>query len=286
MDMGCYRQLNGDHNIECRVIDGAGFRDSKTVSVTVNNNLDIQIISLFHNVPISGTVDIIAEVKLNGAIYNGDCSVQCLIGGGFWHTMSFLGDGEYLKIWNTKQYPNGGIGVCCKVTLNSGEYDTDIAGVTIDNPPSGDDGGGGCPYLSVYNGSEYVSEGLLNIHNLDGYDIHTLHLLQATPISQDHRYLLRLTEHPKTISHIDQVKLYGITANGTFIQLPLLSATHSALGDVRSLLLLSDDRKVTELGADHNNGVSESIDLEFQAIPGLKFEHFVFYIEGVNMIIK
>ncbi|MEJ2252280.1 MAG: S8 family serine peptidase, partial [Candidatus Lokiarchaeota archaeon] len=282
-------QLNGIHNVECRVIDGAGFSASDIVSVTVNNNLNIQITSLIHNIPVSGTVDIYADVKVNGAVYNGACTVQCEIGSRGWENMAFVGNGEYLTVWDTTQESNEGIPVSCKFTLLPGEYVIDTVGVTVDNPPSGGgggSGGGGCPYLSVYNGSEYVSEGLLNIHNLDGYDVHSLHLLQTTPSSQDHRYLLRLTEHPKTISHIDQVKLYGMTANGTFIQLPLLSAIHSSLGDVKFLLQHSDDRKVTELGANYNNGVSESIDLEFLAIPGLKFVSFVFYIEGVNQLIK
>lgn len=146
--------------------------------------------------------------------------------------------------------------------------------------------GGGCPILSVYNGDGYATEGLLNIHNPDGKDIVATHMLVNSPEAVNHRYLLRLTEHPKTISHIDQVQLFAQLRNGRLIRLPLLSAMHSAAGDITPQLRLSDDVRVTELGAENNNGVSEYIDLQFAASTGSAIAGFMFVIEGYNAMVK
>jgi len=91
-------------------------------------------------------------------------------------------------------------------------------------------GGGGCPILSVYDGEHYIEEGLLDIHAYE--DVITNHILTTTPQSVDGKYLLRLKEHNKTISHIDQVRLLATLKNGKKVLLPLLSATHSTNGDI------------------------------------------------------
>jgi hypothetical protein len=52
-------------------------------------------------------------------------------------------------------------------------------------------------------------------------------------------------------------------------------------------ILLSDEWKTCTLGADWNNGTSQSIDLKFQALPrNIKAIGFIFQIEGNNMIEK
>jgi hypothetical protein len=148
-------------------------------------------------------------------------------------------------------------------------------------------GGGGCPYFYVYNGQQYVNEGLLNIHNADGIDVTTNQYLITTPKAVRGTYQLRLVEHPQTISDIDQVKLYAILEDKTLIELPLVWARHSENGNVLPQLLFSDDWKTTTLGADHNGGTSQSIDLKFLALPqGFKVAGFLFVIEGNNMIVK
>ncbi|MEJ2252259.1 MAG: hypothetical protein P8Y97_21675, partial [Candidatus Lokiarchaeota archaeon] len=79
-------------------------------------------------------------------------------------------------------------------------------------------GGSGCPYLSVYDGSKYVNEGLLNIHDLNGIEITTNHTLITKPEPVNGQYLLKLTEYPKTISYIDHVQLQGrLGNNGTLV---------------------------------------------------------------------
>jgi len=151
---------------------------------------------------------------------------------------------------------------------------------------SGDGGGGGCPILSVYDETEYALEGLLDIHNPDGIDVIASHVLIHTPEPVEHRYLLRLTEHPQTYSHIDQVRLFAMLTNGTIVKLPLVSAVHSEDGNVKQKLLVSDDVRTVMLGENWNNGTSQYIDLKFVAPGEFEIETFTFIIEGHNAPLK
>jgi len=148
-------------------------------------------------------------------------------------------------------------------------------------------GGGGCPILYVYNGTEYICEGLLDIHNPEGVDVVFEHTLVSTPQRVHGAYLFRLVEHPQTHSYIDQVKLYAILEDKSIVELPLIRARHSEYGNVLPQLLFSDDWKTDTLGANLNNGTSQSIDLKFLALPpNVKIIGFVFQIEGNNIIAK
>jgi len=166
----------------------------------------------------------------------------------------------------------------------NGEDPPDHGGDPPPDDGGGGGGGGGCPILSVYDGNQYISEGLLNIHASE--DFIRWHRVHAMPESVGKRYLLRLTEHPQTISHIDQVRLFARLQDGRMIELPLTSAVHSAHGNVKQKLLISDDVRVDTLGAEHNNGVSEFIDLKFVAPPRLEIVECFFIIEGYNAISK
>ncbi len=53
-----------------------------------------------------------------------------------------------------------------------------------------------------------------------------------------------------------------------------------------SELKYSDDNRVDTLGAIHNNGTSEFIDIEFKSLPNQIFSGFTFIIEGHNYIVK
>jgi len=146
---------------------------------------------------------------------------------------------------------------------------------------------GACPYLYVYSGRGYVSEGLLDIHNPNGTDVVKEHTLIATPKPVKGAYQLRLVEHPQTHSYVDQVKFYAILEDKTTIELPLISAVHSEYGDVLPQLLFSDDSKTDMLGANLNNGTSQSIDLKFLAqAEDMKVIGFLFVIEGNNTSTK
>ena len=67
------------------------------------------------------------------------------------------------------------------------------------------------------------------------------------------------------------------------IELPLIWAWHSENGFVLPQLLFSDDWKSVMLGAEHNEGTSQSINLRFLALPpSFKVSDFLFVIEGNN----
>lgn len=149
-----------------------------------------------------------------------------------------------------------------------------------DSEPSG----GGCPILTVFDGTEYVDEGLLDIHSDD--DVERGFIIHSNPVPVGHTYRMRLTEHPQTISHIDKVQLFGRLNNGRVIELPLLSATHSTIGDVRNILRHSDDVRIDVLGANYNNGSSEYIDVRFLKLGDLDFVEYIFLIEGYNVVVK
>ncbi len=75
-------------------------------------------------------------------------------------------------------------------------------------------------------------------------------------------------------------------SNGLLVPLALKSAFHSSLGNVLPELKFSDDNRVDVLGAIHNNGTSEFIDIEFMSPPNQVFSGFTFIIEGHNYIVK
>ncbi|MDF1540378.1 MAG: hypothetical protein P1Q69_15895 [Candidatus Thorarchaeota archaeon] len=144
--------------------------------------------------------------------------------------------------------------------------------------------GGGCPILSVFDGNEYVDEGLLDIHS--EFDVEKGFTIHTSPVPVGNTYRMRLTEHPLTISHIDKVQLFGRLSNGKVMALPLISATHSAIGNVKQILHHSDDVRIDVLGAKFNGGTSEYIDLSFQKLGNLEFVEYIFLIEGYNVVSK
>lgn len=169
-----------------------------------------------------------------------------------------------------------------KGTFSNGEAYTNPIWVVYSNS-----GGGGCPFLQVWNGTDYVNEGLLDIHNAVAVDVTYEHTLMTVPVPVDGAYGFRLIEYPTTISDIDQVQLRAVLEDGTIEELPLQAAWHSEDGNVHNLLRKSDDRRAEEKGADHNGGVSQSIDLEFAALgPQAEAVGFIFTIEGYNPFYK
>lgn len=143
-------------------------------------------------------------------------------------------------------------------------------------------GGGGCPLLYVSDGSEYVYEGLLDIHDPQGNDIIREHTLTAKPERINNVFSLRLVEHPLTHSYIDQVKLFALLEDGKTVELPLISAVHSEYGNELRKLLFSDDVKT-------DTPANQAIELKFLApriLEKLNAIGLVFQIEGNNAVIK
>jgi len=147
--------------------------------------------------------------------------------------------------------------------------------------------GGGCPILYVLTNSGYVSEGLLDIHvDLGMDDAFAYRILDVKPLVIHNKIFLRLVEHPKTHSFIDQVKLYAVLKDYTVIEFPLIRVVHSEDGNVLPELLHSDDIYANTLGAELNNGTSQWIDLTFVLPHHLNVAYFVFEIEGHNYLVK
>lgn len=275
-------------------------------------------------VPATRTVNVVADFRILGYLYAeevGDVTLKINInlqrwnGYSFVHVKSwtaieyFLRWGERMILWSSNNIHFKGP----DITLTKGTYRFffnvygesmfgwfsqhsrdlyDPGKIYFDSigyqyeDGGGGGGGGGCPILSIFNGEEYIEEGLLDIHNPDGIDMIHHHTLLTNPVPINNRYYLRLTEHHITISHIDKVELWGELPNGEMKRLYLISAIHSELDQVRTELWFSDDKRVDLLGGDHTNGVSENIDLVFYMPKHANFDKFIFIIEGNNMIIK
>ena len=142
-------------------------------------------------------------------------------------------------------------------------------------------GGGGCPALFVWNSSDYVDYGVIDIHNPTGEDVIREVPVQAEDVSiNNYMARFRLREGwlglNSSESVIDQVKLYAVDDLGSRHLCPLMRAMHSRLGNVLLLLLASDDYRVQTL-------LLETIDLRF-IVPYQNIQSFVFVIEGCNIL--
>jgi len=142
-------------------------------------------------------------------------------------------------------------------------------------------GGGGCPALFVWNSSDYVDYGVINIHNPTGEDVIREVPVQAEDVGiNNYAAKFRLREGWPGLkfseSVIDQVKLYAVDNHGNRHLCPLISATHSRLGNVLPQLLASDDVRVQTL-------LLETIDLKF-IVPYRNIQSFTFVIEGCNIL--
>lgn len=178
-----------------------------------------------------------------------------------------------LKVWAR-------VGLTDPSTNPIGEY-IDMEPVLLRIYHSDGGNGGGCPTLFVWNGSNYVNFGVINIHNPTGEDV-----VKEVPIPSksvgvhNHKAYFRLREGWEGLnyshSEIDQVKLYAVI-NGNQYLCPLIKATHSEQGNVWLKLLRSDDRKVDIY-------LMETIDLKFAVpYPSQTIESFIFIIEGCNL---
>jgi hypothetical protein len=170
----------------------------------------------------------------------------------------------------------------CTVTDSNGLQTTDYWQVSVvAPPPPPPGGGGGCPNLLVWNGTGFVDEGVLNIHNLvnPDSDVTVYHNLTTTPTLNHHVCTIQLAEigagYIESHSWIDQVKLYAVDKFGTWHLCPLVSAVNSRDGNVKKLLMFDDDTWTQTFKGDY-------INLKFM-VPNLHgITGFVFMIDGHN----
>jgi subtilisin len=251
------------------LVNAYGALDAENPAVSITNPYSFDV---------SGIVSIIASATDN---YRVD-KVQFKIDSESWHIDNDGEDG-WSWFWDTTNYNNGLHTIKCRAYDARGNWAQIQKTVNVDNSGGG---GGGCPILSVYNGTEFIEEGLLNIHNPDDNDVVAIHELVTEPYFANKQCFLRLTEHFLTISHIDKVELYDQNSEGLLEPIVLKSALHSSLGNVLNKLKFSDDNRVEILGAIHNNGTSEYIDLKFKLTSEELFSGFIFIIEGYNILEK
>jgi hypothetical protein len=145
----------------------------------------------------------------------------------------------------------------------------------------GSGGGEPCPTLFVWDGNDYVDYGVIDIHDPSGEDMVREVPVQSEDVDiSNYKARFRLREGWEGLnfseSVIDQVKLYAVDNDGNRYLCPLISATHSNLGNVLPQLRKSDDVKAQML-------LLETIDLTF-IMPYQNVQGFTFIIEGCNMI--
>lgn len=153
--------------------------------------------------------------------------------------------------------------------------DSRIEWRSIEVPNISGGGGDPCPILHVYDGENYVEEGLLDIHNPEKFDVIHRRMLITDPEPVSNKVFLCLVEHPQTHSYIDNVKLYVIDEDDDMTELRLVKAVHSEYGNILPELVSSDDVRTDTEG-------NETIDLAFQLNPNISAKDFIFVIEGYN----
>jgi len=136
-------------------------------------------------------------------------------------------------------------------------------------------GGGGCPTLFVWNGTDYTEEGILDIHAES--DVTVQHEIQNSLVLENGVYKLQLRELDEHTSHIDQVKLYAVDYQGKWNLCPLTYAYHNELGKVKTILQFDDEIRV-------DLEPTETIELKFSpSISYSKTAYFIFEINGYNV---
>lgn len=139
---------------------------------------------------------------------------------------------------------------------------------------------GGCPTLLVWNGSDYVDYGVIDIHDVENDVVREVHV-QAEDVSvAGHKVKFTLREGWEGLNYshslIDQVKLYAVDSEGNRYLCPLMKAEHSEQGKVLLKLLFSDDYRI-------DTYLMDTIDLAFKVpYPAETIENFTFIIEGHN----
>jgi hypothetical protein len=149
------------------------------------------------------------------------------------------------------------------------------------------DGGGGwesCPLLFAWNGTNYVSYGVVDIHDPSGEDMVRNISLLKQDVGIDSEYLARFTLVEGfaglnfSESVIDQMRLYALDSFGHVLPCPLISANHGRLGNVLFNLTLSDNRKVRLF-------LMETLDLTFiMPYPQQYIQGYTLKIEGCNQL--
>jgi len=129
--------------------------------------------------------------------------------------------------------------------------------------------------LYVWNGTDYVEEGFLDIHAQT--DVTVQHEIENTLALENGVYNLQLRKLDNFTSHIDQVKLYAVDGEGEWHLCQLIYAYHNELGKIKQTLRFDDSNRV-------DLKPTENISLKFA--PPISYDktaYFTFEINGYNM---
>ena len=115
-------------------------------------------------------------------------------------------------------------------------------------------GGGGCPYVHVWNGDEYVIDNnILPMAELsDGADVEDYYKLEQTLVPQTGKYQLLISEFESEHSYLDQIKLLAVDHD---------SEVNIAVAPDGEILTYKNP--VAPLSAVDNNGTNRLDDISF-----------------------
>ena len=221
-----------------------------------------------------------AGYKFAGYFYQAALKAGCSINAAL--------DEAAFKVWNVDSFSDsvfcngfvaGGVNTSMVVYGDGNlEIGAAVSTPSLPSPPpepgGGPQGSGECPTLFAWNGTDYVSEGVLPIHAES--DITVQHTIQNTLALENGVYRLELRELDNFTSHLDQVRLYAVDDQGEWHLSPLLCAYLSELGWVTWKLRFDDDNRV-------DMTPTQTIALRFApSIPSSETAYFVFEVNGHN----
>jgi len=252
-------------NAENAVIEAINRRDDDPPSVNIISPTS----SLVHD-----TVLIKASADDNVGVHY----VQCKIGSGPW-----MDDysSPYQWDWDTTPYDNGEqVTIRCKAWDETGNSNEATKTVTVLNGGSG--GGSQCPNLLIWDGTAFVDEGVLPIHDEENpeLDVIYIHEIETNPyLTLSNKYTMKLSEISEDYnfsqSFINEVQLFAQKTDSLWVNCNLTSAYHSTKGNVKNLIKKDDDKRVEIIKG-------EDITLEFSG--GENYIQYLFVLVGHNFL--
>lgn len=196
---------------------------------------------------------------------------------------------RWLQDWNVEPDTHYGLKVWASVDLplNNplGVNYINLSPVTLKIIPSG--GGGGCPYISTWNGEEYVVDNnLLGYSEVcNGSDVEDYYRLEQSLVPEKGKYQLQLSEFEQEHSYLDQARLLAVDHE---------SDVNVAVSPTNEILTYRDPHQPVSCVDNHGNDLLESVkavdDSYYLSIPGdyliLDFGDDLDISDGANLVFR